>query len=278
MIWAQPVEDRADVAAALLQLLQLAAAGAQLDDLGLVAEVAADEVGLGQRGGCRSCPTDPGQLLLVALLETLQGGDLLAIGQGDSERGEWHGRQIRRQAGGRRRGPCASPRRSADQAAAMASPCRIFRIYAQLAVDAPVIADFLTAKGDKVPGTVSLLVKRDPLKLLARWQEEMHELCGVLDGSHEDSYLMEATQTWYWGSLFSVVQGATWEDLAFAEAARPGPVVRHRHRRRAARRGRPAGRPGRGREAGQAGAALAGGRRHATAGRPRRPSNGRWSR
>lgn len=105
----------------------------------------------------------------------------------------------------------------------MASPCRVFRIYAQLAADAPVIAEFLAAKGDKIPGTVSLLLKRDPLKLLARWQEEMHELCGVLDGSHEDSYLMEATQTWYWGSLFSVVQGATWEDLAFAEAARQVP-------------------------------------------------------
>lgn len=105
----------------------------------------------------------------------------------------------------------------------MASPSRIFRIYAQLSTDAPLIAEFLTAKGDKIPGTVDLLLKRDALKLLTRWHEEMHELCGVLDGSHEDSYLMEATQTWYWASLYSVVQGATWPDLAFDEAARQVP-------------------------------------------------------
>lgn len=99
----------------------------------------------------------------------------------------------------------------------MASPRRIFRIYAQAAADAETIRDFQIATGETVSGTINLLCKRDPAKLLARWHEEMLELCGVLDGSHEDSFLMEATQTYYWGSLYSAVRGATWEDLRFAE-------------------------------------------------------------
>ncbi len=99
----------------------------------------------------------------------------------------------------------------------MASPRRIFRIYAQAATDAEVIRDFQQAMGKEVSGTVTLLCKRDPAKLLARWHEEMLELCGVLDGSHDDSFLMEATQTFYWASLYSAVSGATWEDLRFAE-------------------------------------------------------------
>jgi hypothetical protein len=43
----------------------------------------------------------------------------------------------------------------------------------------------------------------------------MAELCGVLDGSHDDPYIMEATQTFYWGSLYAVVQGSSWEDIGF---------------------------------------------------------------
>lgn len=99
----------------------------------------------------------------------------------------------------------------------MTSPRRIFRIYAQAAIDAETIRDFQLAKGEPVSGTVNLLCKRDPAKLLSRWGEEMAELCGVLDGSHDDSYLMEATQTWYWGSLHAAVCGATWETLRFDE-------------------------------------------------------------
>lgn len=99
----------------------------------------------------------------------------------------------------------------------MSSPRRIFRIYAQAALDAELIRDFQQAMGKEVSGTVNLLCKRDPATLLARWNEEMLELCGVLDGSHDDSYLMEATQTYYWASLYSAISGATWEDLHFAE-------------------------------------------------------------
>ena len=102
----------------------------------------------------------------------------------------------------------------------MATPRRIFRIYDRLKADAPVIADFLTAKGDKLPGTVNLLLKGDAAKLLAKWAEEMEELCGVLDGSHDDPFTMESTQTFYWASLYSVTIGATWETIRFDEQRR----------------------------------------------------------
>ena len=97
----------------------------------------------------------------------------------------------------------------------MASPRRIFRIYAQLGEDAEIIRDFLAAKGDKIPGTVNLLLTKDAGKLLRKWGEEMHELAGVLDGSHHDPYAMESTQTFYWASIYAVVLGQKWEDLEF---------------------------------------------------------------
>ena len=96
----------------------------------------------------------------------------------------------------------------------MASPRRIFRIYHQLARDAAELRNVLSAKGEK-SGTLDLLVSGDRDKLLARWGEEMAEMCGVLNGTHNDSYLMEATQTFYWGSLFAVTGGATWETITF---------------------------------------------------------------
>ena len=97
----------------------------------------------------------------------------------------------------------------------MASPRRIFRIYQSLQSHAAEIRDFMVAGGKDVPGTVNLLLKGDRAKLLSRWGEEMAELCGVLDGTHDDSYLMESTQTFYWGCLFAVSSGATWETLEF---------------------------------------------------------------
>ncbi len=97
----------------------------------------------------------------------------------------------------------------------MASPRRIFRIYAQLGADAPLIRDFLEAKGDEVPGTVKRLCDRDAGKLLRKWGEEMHELVGVLDGSHDDPYHMESTQTFYWASLYAAVQDTAWEGVHF---------------------------------------------------------------
>ena len=121
----------------------------------------------------------------------------------------------------------------------MATPRRVFRIYHQLAANAAEIRDFVIAKGEK-SGTLDLLVQGDRKKLLARWGEEMAELCGVLDGTHNDSYLMEATQTFYWGCLFAVSGGATWETIAFdagrrqAHGRQPagrGVGARHRARR-----------------------------------------------
>ncbi len=101
----------------------------------------------------------------------------------------------------------------------MATPRRIYRIYEKLARNAVEIREFVAAKGEK-SGTLDLLVKGDRNKLLKRWGEEMAELCGVLDGSHDDSYLMEATQTFYWGSLFAVSGGVTWEQLGFEKVRR----------------------------------------------------------
>jgi hypothetical protein len=97
----------------------------------------------------------------------------------------------------------------------MASPRRIYRIYFQLGTDAELVHDFQVANGEKPSGTVDLLRKRDAAKTLARWAEEMDELCGVLDGSHKDPYVMEATQTFYWASLYGFCSGVPWEDLDF---------------------------------------------------------------
>jgi hypothetical protein len=102
----------------------------------------------------------------------------------------------------------------------MASPRRIYRIYARLAQSAAEIRDFLAAKGDQIPGTVQLLIENDRAKLLARWGEEMVELCGVLDGSHSDPYIMESTQTFYWASLFAATAATSWEMLRFDDNRR----------------------------------------------------------
>jgi hypothetical protein len=106
----------------------------------------------------------------------------------------------------------------------MATPRRLYRIYESLGQNAAEIRDFLAAKGEKVPGTVDLLVQGDRAKLLARWAEEMDELCGVLDGSHHDPYLMEATQTFYWAALYASTNGFSWEALKFDDNRRQAPL------------------------------------------------------
>lgn len=102
----------------------------------------------------------------------------------------------------------------------MTTPRRIFRIYHALGQDAATVQDFQLAQGQKVSGTVKMLIAKDAGKLLAKWGEEMEELCGVLDGSHDDPYIMESTQTYYWGSLYAVVLGESWETLGFDQLRR----------------------------------------------------------
>lgn len=102
----------------------------------------------------------------------------------------------------------------------MATPRRIYRIYLSLAEHAGEIHDFAVAKGEKVSGTVTLLLAGDRAKPLQRWGEEMAELCGVLDGSHDDSFLMESTQTFYWASLYAAMARTPWEALRFDEQRR----------------------------------------------------------
>ena len=97
----------------------------------------------------------------------------------------------------------------------MASPKRIFCIYEYLYQHAEEVREFQVANGEKVSGTVNLLLSGDRDKLLRRWGEEMGEICGVLDGSHDDPYILEATQCYYWASLFAVTGGVSWEDLGF---------------------------------------------------------------
>ena len=97
----------------------------------------------------------------------------------------------------------------------MASPELIYRIYHALHAHAAEVRAFEESRGEKVSGTLTLLCDGDPARPLARWGEEMQELCGVLDGTHDDSYLMESTQVFYWGSLYGALRGATWESLAF---------------------------------------------------------------
>ena len=102
----------------------------------------------------------------------------------------------------------------------MATPRRIYRIYLQLANDAQTVRDFQIAQGEPPSSTVTALIAKDRAKLLARWGEEMAELCGVLDGTHLDSYLIEATQTFYWASLYAASAAVTWESLRFDELRR----------------------------------------------------------
>lgn len=97
----------------------------------------------------------------------------------------------------------------------MASPRRIYSIYLMLAEGAGDLAEFLQAKGEELPGTVKLLLKGDRAKLLAKWGDEMEEICGVLDGSHDDPYILEATQTYYWASLYAATARLPWEALEF---------------------------------------------------------------
>ena len=99
----------------------------------------------------------------------------------------------------------------------MASPRRVYTIYQQLAQDAETVKEFQLAQGENVSGTVTLLLSGNREKLLQRWGEEMAELCGVLDGTHDDSYLMECTQCFYWGSLFAVTAQVTFDDLKLVD-------------------------------------------------------------
>jgi hypothetical protein len=103
---------------------------------------------------------------------------------------------------------------------AMATPRRIYRIYAHVHAHAAEMAAFESAAGRPVSSTLVNLQRGDRAWLLGRFVQELDELCGVLDGSHDDSYLMEATQTFYWGSLYGVVSGAVWEDLGWDDLAR----------------------------------------------------------
>lgn len=95
----------------------------------------------------------------------------------------------------------------------MTSPKRIFCIYAYLNKHAEEVRDFQVAAGDQVSGTVQLMLEKDRSKLLQRWGEEMGEICGVLDGSHDDPFILEATQCFYWASLFTVTGGYEWDDV-----------------------------------------------------------------
>lgn len=97
----------------------------------------------------------------------------------------------------------------------MASAQRIYGIYAHLFEHANEVRDFQIAAGEKVSGTVELMLSGNREKMLRRWGEEMGELCGVIDGSHKDPYMMEATQCFYWASLFYTSGGVSWEDIDF---------------------------------------------------------------
>lgn len=97
----------------------------------------------------------------------------------------------------------------------MATPRRIYRIYHALGQDAELVRDFHQAKGEKVPGTVNLLCTRDAGKLLRKWGDEMEEIAGVIEGTHDDPYILESVQTFYWASLYATVQGKAWEDIGF---------------------------------------------------------------
>ena len=97
----------------------------------------------------------------------------------------------------------------------MATPRRIFRIYHLVGQQAERIRKEQQASGGAISSTVKLLCERDTGKLLGRWGEEMQELCGVIDGSHQDPYILESTQVFYWASLYAVAKGVDWDGLEF---------------------------------------------------------------
>ncbi|MFW5751436.1 MAG: hypothetical protein ACOCZK_07295 [Planctomycetota bacterium] len=108
----------------------------------------------------------------------------------------------------------------------MASPEQIYRVYAELHANAQTVRDFQVAAGERVSGTVQLLLAGDRARLLARWGDEMTELCGVLDGSHADPYILEATQVFYWASLYAVTAGVSWEELHFVDLRQQAAAAR----------------------------------------------------
>lgn len=111
---------------------------------------------------------------------------------------------------------CVAPDRSTLRPP-MATPRRIFGIYHYLGAHAEEIREFMQAVGTK-SSTVDHLIAKDRVKLLSRFSEELIELCDVLDGTHKDPYIMEASQTWYWASLYAVACGAGWDDIGWKEA------------------------------------------------------------
>ena len=99
----------------------------------------------------------------------------------------------------------------------MATPRQIFQIYEGLYRNAETVRDFQIAQGEKVSGTVNLMLKGDRAMLLSRWCDEMVELGEVLQGLHDDPYIVEATQCFYWASLYTVTGGVSWDEIGFDE-------------------------------------------------------------
>lgn len=100
------------------------------------------------------------------------------------------------------------------------TPEQIYAVYEMMFKEAAQIRDFQIAQGEKVSGTVNMLLKGDRSKFLKRWADEMEEVAGVLDGSHDDPYTLESTQVFYWASLYAVSGGVSWSELDFEGAAR----------------------------------------------------------
>lgn len=99
----------------------------------------------------------------------------------------------------------------------MATPRRIYSVYKKLCENATTVRDFQVAAGEKVSGTVGLLIANDRGKMLSRWGEEMVELTGVLTGEHDDPYILESMQAFYWACLYAVSGGVEWESLRFLD-------------------------------------------------------------
>jgi hypothetical protein len=108
----------------------------------------------------------------------------------------------------------------------VASPARIFAVYRCLHEQAATVREFQVARGERVSGTVEMLLAGDRERFLRRWGEEIDELCAVLDGQHDDPYNVEATQCFYWASLFAVSGGVDWPEIAFEALRHQVPATR----------------------------------------------------
>ncbi len=108
----------------------------------------------------------------------------------------------------------------------MADAETLYEVCRELGRQAATIRDVEVAAGRPPSTTIEHLVAGDPAAALIRWGEEMYELTGVLNGTHDHPYIMEAAQVWHWACLHAVLHGAAWSELDVTACLLRAPTLR----------------------------------------------------